>query len=70
MHGIKEVPLVQEEEEDVFHDITDQSTLVVPSNDQSGRLEPVQRSLMDLTPIQHQREVLMPPTTERQAAPT
>ena len=64
-----ETPLVQEEEE-VFHDITDQSTLVVPSNDQSGQQEPTQRSLMDLTPIQHQREVLTPITLERRAAPT
>ena len=56
VHGLRqewnvwndEAPLVQEEE--IFHDITDQSTLVVPSNDQSSQQEPIQRSLMDLTP--------------------
>ena len=43
---------------------------IVPSNDQSGQPEPIQRSLLDLTPIQHPREVLTPATLERRAAPT
>ena len=67
-HEEEEDPQDQGEEE-VFHD-PEQSTLLVPSREQSSQQDQVYRSLIDLTPIQRQREVATPPTTGSRVAET
>ena len=66
-NGEEARPQDQENQEEIFHDPAEQSTMVVPNEnptiDRSGLQERVFRSLIDLSPIQHQREVPTPPPT-------
>ena len=71
-NGIETRPQDHEGQEEIFHDPAEQSTMIVPTEDpvieRSGLQDRVFRSLIDLTPIQHQREVMTPTTTERRMA--
>ena len=54
-------PQDQEGQEEIFHDPVEQSTMIVPTEDpvieRSSLQDRVFRSLIDLTRIQHQREI-------------
>ena len=56
-----------EGQEEIFHDPAEQSTMIVPTEDpavdRSGLQDRVFRSLIDLSPVQHQREIPTPPPT-------
>ena len=63
-----------EGQEEIFHDPAEQSTMIVPMEDpaieRSGLQDRVFKSLIDLTPIQHQREIPTPPPTGNGVAET
>ena len=60
-NGEEEKPQDQESPEEIFHDPAEQSTILVPSADQVINQSMIQdrgfRSLIDLSPIQPQREI-------------
>ena len=66
-NGEETKPQDQESPEEIFHDPAEQSTIVAPSADQainrSNLQDRVFRSLIDLSPIQQQREIFTPPPT-------
>ena len=66
-NGEETRPQDQENQEEIVHDPAEQSTMVVPTADpaldRSGLQDRVFRSWIDLSPIQHQREILTPPPT-------
>ena len=60
-NGEDDKPQDQDSPEEIFHDPAEQSTLLVPSVDQDMNQSNIQdrglRSLIDLSPIQPQREI-------------
>ena len=63
-NGEEDKPQDQESPEEIFHDPAEQSTIFVPSADQAANQSMLQdrgfRSLIDLSPIQQQREIVTP----------
>ena len=66
-NGEETKPQDQESPEEIFHDPAEQPTILMPSADQvmnqSNLSDRGFRSLIDLSPIQQQREIVTPPPT-------
>ena len=62
-NGEEDKPQDQESQEEIFHDPAEQSTIFVPSADEAVNQSMLQvRSLIDLSPIQQQRDSTPLPT--------